>query len=104
MHLKIGDKVKIIAGKEKGKTGVVAKVLRAENQNNNKVVVEGLNMMKHFIKVKKQGDKGGVVEIAHPIHASNVALADKKAAKAKTEKKEKPAAKKKTAKKEKKAE
>jgi large subunit ribosomal protein L24 len=82
MHLKKGDKVIVIAGKDKGKSSVVAKVLREENR----VVLEGLNMMKKHIKAPKAGDKGGIVSIAMPIHASNVKLADKAV---KSEKKEK---------------
>ena len=87
MHLKKGDKVIVIAGKDKGKSSVVAKVLREENR----VVLEGLNMMKKHIKAPKAGTKGGIVEIAMPIHASNVKLADKAV---KAPKAEKPAAKK----------
>lgn len=74
MHVKKGDKVIVIAGKEKGKTSTVSKVLREENR----VVLEGLNKMKKHIKSKKAGEKGGIVEISMPIHASNVKLADKK--------------------------
>ena len=84
MHLKKGDKVIVIAGKDKGKSSTVAKVLREENR----VVLEGLNMMKKHIKAPKAGEKGGIVSIAMPIHASNVKLADKPA---KVEKKEKVA-------------
>lgn len=74
----------MIAGKEKGKTSTVAKVLR----NENRVVLEGLNMMKKAIKAPRAGEKGGIAEIAMPIHASNVKLADK------VKKEAKPAAKK----------
>ena len=73
MHVKKGDKVIVIAGKDKGKSSVVAKVLREDNR----VVLEGLNMMKKHIKAPKAGDKGGIVSIAMPIHASNVKLAEK---------------------------
>jgi large subunit ribosomal protein L24 len=83
MHVKKGDKVIVIAGKEKGKSSTVAKVLREENR----VVLEGLNMMKKHVKAPKPGEKGGIVDIAMPIHASNVKLADK------TVKQAKPAAK-----------
>lgn len=79
MHLKKGDKVIVIAGKDKGKSSTVARVLREENR----VVLDGLNMMKKHIKPKKAGEKGGIVSIPMPIHASNVKLAEK------TEKKEK---------------
>lgn len=99
MHVKKGDKVIVIAGKEKGKTSTVTKVLRVENR----VVLEGLNLMKKHTRPRNSGEKGGIAEIAMPIHASNVKLADKAA------KKEKPAPKakkavKKTAKKEESAE
>lgn len=78
----------MIAGKEKGKTSTVASVDREKNR----VVLEGLNLMKKHTRPRKAGEKGGIIEIAMSIHASNVKLADKA-------KKEKPAAKKKTAKK-----
>lgn len=84
MHVKKGDKVIVIAGKEKGKTSTVARVLKAENR----VVLDGLNTMKKHTRPKKAGEKGGIIDIAMPIHASNVKLADKAA------KKEKPAKKK----------
>lgn len=74
MHLKKGDKVIVIAGKEKGKTSIVTAVLRAENR----VVLEGLNMAKKHTRPKKAGEKGGIVNIAMSIHASNVKLAEKK--------------------------
>jgi large subunit ribosomal protein L24 len=93
MHVKKGDKVIVIAGKEKGKTSTIVSVDREKNR----VVLEGLNLVKKHTRPKKAGEKGGIVSIAMSIHASNVKLADKKA---KTEKKEKPAAKKKVAKKE----
>ncbi len=73
MHVKKGDKVIVIAGKEKGKSSTVSKVLREENR----VVLEGLNMMKKHTRPTKAGTKGGIVSIAMPIHASNVKLAEK---------------------------
>lgn len=85
MKIKKGDNVIVIAGKEKGKKGVIARVLRAEN----KVIVEGLNISKRHTRPAKAGEKGGIVEKAMPIHASNVKL---------VEKKEKPTKKTKTAK------
>lgn len=74
MHVKKGDKVIVIAGKEKGKTSTVVKTIRETN----KVVIEGLNLMKKHTKAPKAGEKGGIVSIAMPIDASNVKLADKK--------------------------
>lgn len=81
MHVKKGDKVIVIAGKHKGESSTVARVLREEN----KVILEGLNKVKRHMRPRTGGEKGGIVEIAAPIHASNVKLADKAA------KKEKPA-------------
>ena len=73
MHVKKGDKVIVIAGKEKGKTSTVVRVLVAENR----VVLEGLNMVKKHTRPTKGGVKGGIISISQPIHASNVKLADK---------------------------
>ena len=79
MHVKKGDKVIVIAGKEKGKSSTVTSVLKETNR----VVLDGLNMMKKHVKAPKPGEKGGIVEIAMSIHASNVKLADKAAVKVK---------------------
>jgi large subunit ribosomal protein L24 len=79
MHLKKGDKVIVIAGKEKGKTSTVTTVLREKNR----VVLEGLNMVKKHTKPAKAGMKGGIVSIPQSIHASNVKLAEKAAPKKK---------------------
>ena len=69
MRLKKGDTVKVIAGKEKGKTGKVLKVVADKN----KVVVEKLNFVKRHQKPDAKG-KGGIVEKEAPIHSSNVML------------------------------
>ncbi len=90
MHVKKGDKVIVIAGKEKGKSSSAVSVDREKNR----VVLEGLNMMKKHVKAPKPGEKGGIVEIAMSIHASNVKLADKKAVKEKPAPKAKKAVKK----------
>lgn len=74
MKFKKGDKVIVITGKEKGKSSTVVRVLREEN----KVVLEGLNMMKKHIKAKKAGEKSALVPTAMPINASNVKLAEGK--------------------------
>lgn len=68
MQIKKGDKVKILAGKDKGKSGTVSSVMPAIN----KVIVDGINIVKRHQKAKKQGDKGVIVEVASPIDASNV--------------------------------
>jgi len=73
MKLKKGDEVVVIAGKEKGKRGQIAKVQPATN----KVVVAGLNMIKKATKPNQQtGEGGGIITKEAPIHASNVMLID----------------------------
>jgi large subunit ribosomal protein L24 len=68
MKIKKGDKVKILAGKDKGKSGDVQSVFIKQD----KVIVEGVNILKKHNKAKKKGEKGTIVEIASPIHVSNV--------------------------------
>lgn len=72
MKIKKGDNVKIITGKDKGKSGKIVRALPKEN----KVIVEGLNMMKKHQRPRKSGEKGSMVNIAMPIHISNVKKAD----------------------------
>lgn len=67
MKIRKGDTVKIISGKDRGKTGKVNLVLI----NENKIVVEGINVRKKHNRPKKQGQKGQIVQIAMPIHSSN---------------------------------
>lgn len=68
MKLKKGDNIKVITGKDKGKSGKIARVLVKEN----KVIIEGINMMKKHQRPRKSGEKGSMVSIAMPIHVSNV--------------------------------
>ena len=68
MKIKKGDNVIVIAGANKGKKGKVLKAIPSIN----KVVVEGVNMRKKAHKAKKQGDISQILEIATPIHVSNV--------------------------------
>ena len=70
MKVKKGDNVIIITGKDKGKKGKIVNVLVREN----KVVVEGANMMKKHQRPRKSGEKGSMKNIEMPIHASNVKL------------------------------
>ena len=70
MKIKKGDSVKILKGKDAGKIGKIIKSLPKEN----KVVVEGLNLVKKHIRPKKQGEKGQVVEVPRPINISNTML------------------------------
>ncbi len=78
MKIRKEDKVIIIAGKDKGKTGTVVLAMPKEG----KVVVEGMNIAKKHIKSRGQNKKGQIVEIAMPMDASNVALIDPKTKKA----------------------
>jgi large subunit ribosomal protein L24 len=64
------DKVKVIAGKDKGKIGKVLKVL----QNKNRVLVENINMVKRHSKPSAQNRQGGIIENESAIHVSNVTL------------------------------
>lgn len=68
MKIKVGDNVKIIAGKDKGKTGKVITTLRKDD----KVIVEGINIVKKHQKPTNNNDKGGIIEMSAPIHVSNV--------------------------------
>lgn len=68
MKIKKGDKVKILTGKDKAKTGPVIKVFKSIN----KVIVEGINKKTKHQRPRKQGEKGTKVEFSAPINASNV--------------------------------
>ena len=68
MHVKKDDKVIILTGKDKGKTGTVLKSIPKEG----KVVVSGINLSKRHQKPRKAGEKGQILDKAMPIHASNV--------------------------------
>lgn len=72
MKVKVGDTVKIIAGKDKGKEGKVIRTIKADTR----VVVEGINIVKRHSKPRTNEDKGGIVEIEAPIHVSNVKVLD----------------------------
>ncbi len=73
MNFKIGDEVVVIAGSNKGKKGKIIKTLRSEN----KVIVEGVNIVKKHQKATGQ-ETGGILEIEAPINASNVMIVDPK--------------------------
>ena len=73
MNFKTGDKVVVIAGKDKGKEGSIKKVLKADN----KVIVEGVNVIKKHVKPNGQS-AGSIQEMEAPIHASNVMVLDPK--------------------------
>jgi large subunit ribosomal protein L24 len=70
MRIKKGDNVKVIAGKDKGKTG---KVIQSFPERD-RVVVEGVNITAKHLKVRKEGQSGQKVEFSGPIRVSNVML------------------------------
>ncbi|MGB5619024.1 MAG: 50S ribosomal protein L24 [Desulfobacterales bacterium] len=69
-RIKKDDKVKVIAGKDKGKIGKVLKVIRKKNR----VLVENVNMVKRHAKPSAQNRQGGIIEGEAPIHWSNLML------------------------------
>jgi len=72
--LKKEDTVEVITGKDKGKRGRVLKILR----DSDRVMVEGVNIVKKAQKKKKQNDRGGIIEIEAAIHSSNLMIVCKK--------------------------
>lgn len=73
MFVKTGDTVKVITGKDRGATGKVIKALPKAN----KVVVEGVNIAKKHQKPNAANPNGAIIELAVPIHVSNVQVLDK---------------------------
>ena len=73
MNFKVGDEVVVITGSDKGKTGKIVKTLK----NENKVIVEGVHVVKKHQKPNGQ-ETGGILEVAAPINASNVMIIDPK--------------------------
>ncbi len=78
MKIRKGDKVQVISGAYKGTIADVTRVLPKEN----KVVVEGVNIIKKHMKPTQQDPDGKIIEREAPIHVSNVMLYDTKAKKA----------------------
>ncbi|GGB07834.1 50S ribosomal protein L24 [Macrococcus brunensis] len=74
MHVKKGDKVIVITGKDKGKTGTVIEALPKKDR----VVVEGVNIIKKHQKPTQMNPEGGIEEREAAIHVSNVMLLDPK--------------------------
>ena len=72
MKLKVGDKVRVMVGKDKGKDGKITHTFK----NTNKVIVEGLNMVKKHKKPNNTNETGGIIETEAPINASNVMFLD----------------------------
>jgi large subunit ribosomal protein L24 len=72
MTVKKGDNVLVIAGREKGKRGVIDRVIAEKNR----VVVAGVNMRKRHLKPSRSHPRGGIVEIAAAFSRSNVMVID----------------------------
>lgn len=72
--LKKDDTVKVISGKDKGKTGTVVRV----DRESGRVIVRGLNIVKKAVKPKSQNEKGGIIEVEAPLSLSNVMILCKK--------------------------
>jgi large subunit ribosomal protein L24 len=70
MHVKTGDTVQVIAGKDKGKVGEIIKALPQES----KVIVKGVNIKTKHVKPQQEGESGRIVTQEYPIHSSNVML------------------------------
>ena len=84
MKVRVGDKVKILAGKDRGKEGKVLVTLKKKD----KVVVEGINIVKKHMKPSQTNETGGILSVEAPIHVSNVKVIEevKKEAKKTTKK------------------
>ena len=73
-RIRTGDRVMLLSGKDKGKSGVVLEVRPKEQR----ALVEGVNIMKRHTKPRPPNEPGGVIERPAPIHMSNLSLIDPK--------------------------
>ncbi|MCM3706669.1 50S ribosomal protein L24 [Paenibacillus sp. FSL R5-0490] len=74
MHVKKGDKVMVISGKDKGKTGVILAAFPKQSR----VLVEGVNIVKKHSKPSQMNPQGGIISQEAPVHVSNVMPVDPK--------------------------
>jgi large subunit ribosomal protein L24 len=74
MRITKGDRVRVLRGEDAGKEGTVLRVLPKENR----VVIEGVNVVKRHRKPTRADEEGGIIQFAAPVHASNVMLLDPK--------------------------
>jgi len=70
MKIRKNDTIKIITGKDKGKTGKVLKVFPVQNR----ILVEGLNLFKKHVRPKREGEKGQTIDVSRPLNVSNAML------------------------------
>ncbi|XP_042481955.1 50S ribosomal protein L24, chloroplastic [Macadamia integrifolia] len=73
MHVKVGDTVKIIAGRDKGKTGEISAIFR----HNSTVMIKEINLKTKHMKSREEGEPGQIIKVEAPIHSSNVMLYSK---------------------------
>ena len=77
MKIKKGDKVMVIAGKDRGKSGTIIRAFPKDN----KVIIEGVNVVKRHARGTQNSQNGQIIEKAMPIHVSNVQITDPKTGK-----------------------
>lgn len=77
MKIKKGDKVIVIAGKDRGKTGPVVRAIPKKDQ----IIIEGVNVVKKHKRANRANGKGQIIEKALPVHISNVQMVDPKTGK-----------------------
>ena len=70
IHVKTGDKVVVLSGKDKGKQGKILEVSPKEG----KVIIEGVNQAQKHVKPRRMGEQGGIVTVEAPMYASKVML------------------------------
>jgi large subunit ribosomal protein L24 len=70
MHVKKGDTIQVISGRDKGKVGEISRV----NPKTSQVIVEGVNVRTKHVKPKQEGESGQIITFEAPIHSSNVML------------------------------
>lgn len=70
MHVKKGDTIQVISGRDKGKVGAVTRVIPKTSQ----VIVEGVNIRTKHVKPQQEGESGQIMTFEAPIHSSNVML------------------------------
>jgi large subunit ribosomal protein L24 len=74
LHIRTGDKVMVMAGNEKGKSGIVTKIVREKSR----AIIEGLNMVTKAVKPSNENPEGGFINKEAGIHISNLMLIDPK--------------------------
>jgi len=70
MHVKKGDTVQIISGRDKGKVGEILRTIPKHSQ----VIVKGVNVKTKHVKPQQEGEKGQIASLEFPVHSSNVML------------------------------